>query len=112
MLAKGAHDVPPREFVSIRQHTSAYVSIRQHTSASGLYLQEVLAEGAHYVPPREFARSHQRVGVNHLAIRQHTSACVSRRQHMSAYVSIRQHASAYVSIRLYEGSIKTLLRLY
>jgi hypothetical protein len=73
----GKDEVSLSEYVSIRQHSSAYVSIRQHTW-----------------------RASTSRGSQPLGIRQHTSAYVSIRQHTAAHLA-REHVRAvkeYVSL--------------
>jgi hypothetical protein len=47
--------------------------------------------------------------LDHVSLRQPTSAYVSLRQPTSAYVSIRQHTSAYVSIRQHTSAYVSIL---
>ncbi len=48
--------------------------------------------------------------MDHLVMRQHTSAYVSIR-HTSEYVSIRQHTSAYVNIRQQTSAYRVLMEV-
>jgi hypothetical protein len=111
-------------YCSRPQHTSAYVSIRQHTSAYVSHLKAYALFDMLFVTalvrklllpvrgPLEklvlqcvSIRQHTSA---YFSIRQHTSAssfcqfvgrsktCTAVRQHTSAYFSIRQHTSAYV----------------
>jgi hypothetical protein len=69
---------PPRlfaEYVSIRQHTSAY-RVAERVNVERMYIIHLA-----------------------FAFLPNTSAYVSIRQHTSAYVSIRQHTKACVSMR-------------
>ena len=86
------------EYVSIRQHTSAYVSRRQQTcDGGGVWGHQSALCGERFCPVMLKKRSGRMSA--YVSIRQHTSACVQIRQHTSKYVSIRQHTSAYVQIR-------------
>jgi hypothetical protein len=106
------------EYISIRQHTSAYVSIRQqasacdHTSDCDFWAVALTLLHLSIISPLSLS-------LKEATLRQHTSAYVSIRQNKSAYVSIRlalyaisggcrnspayisirQHTSAYVSLR-------------
>jgi hypothetical protein len=85
-------------YVSIRQHTSAYVSIRQHTSAYNTWSSSELGRVMTFpgVPSFFSLATPNTTCISHVSIRQHTSAYVSIRQH----TEVRQHTSAYVRVWL------------